>query len=283
MLFHVTADTRWSDLPLSGAFVEMLKRIVALAGTSRRRSRRRRASAGRARSRAAEPRARRLRRFRAAARRRHGRCRRISPAAPPPIIRRASTVRRKACSRSTRWSRPTGWRRSISRRSMPARESIATASRSDLRGPIFLAALALLAARRADRAVARRRHRARSCAARGAAHGRAGASALVARRPCSAAPSHRPPRGRRLRHEVDAGDPACLRDHRQRRGRCDQQGRATGLTLFLAQRTALEAGEPIGLDPARDELAFFPLIYWPIVPGAREAVAARRWSASTPT
>ncbi len=41
-----------------------------------------------------------------------------------------------------------------------------------------------------------------------------------------------------------------------------------GLTLFLAQRTALEAGEPIGLDPARDELAFYPLIYWPIVPSA---------------
>jgi hypothetical protein len=41
-----------------------------------------------------------------------------------------------------------------------------------------------------------------------------------------------------------------------------------GLTLFLAQRTALEAGEPIGLDPARDELAFFPVIYWPISPGA---------------
>ena len=41
-----------------------------------------------------------------------------------------------------------------------------------------------------------------------------------------------------------------------------------GLTLFLAQRTALEAGEPMGLDPARDELAFFPLIYWPISPNA---------------
>jgi hypothetical protein len=37
-----------------------------------------------------------------------------------------------------------------------------------------------------------------------------------------------------------------------------------GLTLFLAQRTAFEAGDPIGLDPARDELTFFPLIYWPI-------------------
>jgi hypothetical protein len=41
-----------------------------------------------------------------------------------------------------------------------------------------------------------------------------------------------------------------------------------GLTAFLAQRTALEAAEPTGLDPARDELAFYPLIYWPIVPSA---------------
>jgi hypothetical protein len=41
-----------------------------------------------------------------------------------------------------------------------------------------------------------------------------------------------------------------------------------GLTLFLAQRTALEAGDPIGLDINHDELAFYPLIYWPIVPGA---------------
>jgi hypothetical protein len=41
-----------------------------------------------------------------------------------------------------------------------------------------------------------------------------------------------------------------------------------GLTVFLAQRTALEAAEPAGLDPARDELAFYPLIYWPIVPSA---------------
>jgi hypothetical protein len=33
VLFHVTADTRWSNLPLSGTFVDMLKRIVSLAGT----------------------------------------------------------------------------------------------------------------------------------------------------------------------------------------------------------------------------------------------------------
>ncbi len=54
----------------------------------------------------------------------------------------------------------------------------------------------------------------------------------------------------------------------------------SGLTLFLAQRTALEAGEPIGLDIARDELNFFPLIYWPIVRMRRslrrEALGAHR-------
>src|SRR5262249_14668645 len=43
-----------------------------------------------------------------------------------------------------------------------------------------------------------------------------------------------------------------------------------GLTMFLAQRTALEGGDPVGVDPARDELAFYPLIYWPIVPGAQK-------------
>lgn len=38
VLFHVTADTRWSNLPISGAFVEMLRRTVALgsaAGSAR--------------------------------------------------------------------------------------------------------------------------------------------------------------------------------------------------------------------------------------------------------
>ncbi len=38
----------------------------------------------------------------------------------------------------------------------------------------------------------------------------------------------------------------------------------TGLTQFVASRTALEPGEPVGLDLATDELAFYPLIYWPI-------------------
>jgi hypothetical protein len=47
-----------------------------------------------------------------------------------------------------------------------------------------------------------------------------------------------------------------------------------GLSRILADRTALEPGDPIGVDPSRDELAFFPLLYWPIVPEAAMPTAA---------
>lgn len=39
-----------------------------------------------------------------------------------------------------------------------------------------------------------------------------------------------------------------------------------GLSYALIDKTALEPGDPIGVDPASDELAFYPLIYWPIDP-----------------
>jgi hypothetical protein len=39
----------------------------------------------------------------------------------------------------------------------------------------------------------------------------------------------------------------------------------TGLTQMLSLRTALQPGEPIGVNPSRDELAFYPVLYWPIV------------------
>ena len=43
VLFHVTANADWSDLPLSGLFVDMLRRLVALStGVAARRGRRRR-------------------------------------------------------------------------------------------------------------------------------------------------------------------------------------------------------------------------------------------------
>ncbi|MBX4973452.1 DUF4159 domain-containing protein [Rhizobium lentis] len=37
-----------------------------------------------------------------------------------------------------------------------------------------------------------------------------------------------------------------------------------GLTQFLTFRTTLEPAPPVGLDLTKDELAFYPIIYWPI-------------------
>lgn len=46
----------------------------------------------------------------------------------------------------------------------------------------------------------------------------------------------------------------------------DETSRAglLGLGLVLETRTSVNPGDPIGLDIERDELAFFPLLYWPI-------------------
>lgn len=51
-----------------------------------------------------------------------------------------------------------------------------------------------------------------------------------------------------------------------------------GLSVIVRRRTAAELGEPMGVDIERDELAFFPLLYWPLVQGApppSPAAAAR--------
>ena len=39
-----------------------------------------------------------------------------------------------------------------------------------------------------------------------------------------------------------------------------------GISRILFQRTSVEPGEPVGIDLEKDELVFFPLIYWPILP-----------------
>ena len=41
----------------------------------------------------------------------------------------------------------------------------------------------------------------------------------------------------------------------------------SGLSRVIRARTAFEPAEPMGVDIAADELAFFPLIYWPMSPG----------------
>ena len=92
MLFHVTADTTWSNLPLSGLFVDMLRKIVALAGAPPPDKQSAPAAASGERRPAARP-ARTLDGFGAWARRLSppSRFRLIFPARPTPPIRPAST------------------------------------------------------------------------------------------------------------------------------------------------------------------------------------------------
>jgi hypothetical protein len=42
----------------------------------------------------------------------------------------------------------------------------------------------------------------------------------------------------------------------------------------LSRRTAIDPGPPVELDVETDELSFYPLIYWPIVPEAPRPTAA---------
>lgn len=42
-----------------------------------------------------------------------------------------------------------------------------------------------------------------------------------------------------------------------------------GLGKILKLRTAVEPGEPIGVDIANDEIAFYPVLYWPVLPDAK--------------
>ena len=55
----------------------------------------------------------------------------------------------------------------------------------------------------------------------------------------------------------------------------DNMSRAgmVGLTDILSRRTSVEAATPFGVDLEKDEIAFFPFLYWPMVPSQPELSA----------
>jgi Domain of unknown function (DUF4159)/Aerotolerance regulator N-terminal len=265
VLFHVTADTRWSDLPLSGTFVDMLKRIVALSGSVTA------GDAGGTNSRGVRevlPPTRVLDGF--------------GVFGPPPSSARplpASFAGRATFDHPPGFYGPPEGLLAVNAlapadRLAPLdisalnarREAYRMSEPEDLRGPILLAALALLAldalvvfllAGGIGQFVRRRR----PATAAAFALFILGAALLVSPRAFAQTSDDQALKSTletRLAYVI-TGDAEV--------DRISKAG-LQGLTLFLAQRTALEAGEPIGLDPARDELAFYPLIYWPIVPSA---------------
>ena len=284
VLFHVSADTRWSDLPLSGAFVEMLKRIVSLSGSA-----------------ASEPDARGAREAIPPNRVMDG----FGAFGPAPSTARPVPANYNARATAdhppgfygppegllaVNTLHPADRLSPIDYTPLNARmEAYRLGEPKDLRGPIFLAALALLVidalvvfwlAGGLHRLAPRRR-----AVAGALVLGLIGAGLLLAndasaQQPKQAAP---PPPAAAATPNPGAEDFAVKATLETRlayiatgNAEVDTISKAglQGLTLFLAQRTALEAGEPVGLDPARDELAFFPLIYWPIVPGAAKPTPA---------
>jgi hypothetical protein len=260
VLFHVTADSRWSDLPLSGTFVEMLKRVVGLAGSTTVDTP---ASSEAKEAQEVVPPTRILDGFGA-----------FGP--PPKYARPAST---RFAGRATadhppgfygppegllavNTLAPTDRLAPIDFASLNARRtSYQVSEPSDLRGPVLLGALGLLLL---DAIVV---------------FILAGGLARMRRRPAVATIVFAIIAGLAVNiphaHAQDdnAAWKAALETHLAYvvtgDAEVDEISKSglQGLTLFLAQRTALEAGEPIGLDIARDELAFYPLIYWPVVPG----------------
>ena len=270
VLFHVTGDTRWSDLPLSGSFVEMLKRVVALSGTTV----------------VAEG---------AGTQGKHARAM-VAPShtldgfgafvAPPPSARPVP----EDFAGSATSEHPPGFygppesllavnTLAVTDRLAPldfsplvsaSRDVYRTTEPQDLRGPILLAAVGLLlldslivlfVGGGIQRLIPRRMPAATASIIALAAVALTLTTAHAQQQTPRQPPSQNVPQSAletKLAYvitgnsEVDAISKAGL----------------AGLTLFLAQRTALEPGDPIGLDIARDELVFYPLIYWPIVPGA---------------
>ena len=288
ILFHVTADTRWSNLPLSGTFVEMLKRIVALAGAS--------GTGGSASDAAAEnhaaqfvPPTRMLDGFgnftvppptaKPVPVNFSGRADADHPPGfygPPEGLIAVNTLAPKDRPKPLDFS-PLNARFDVYRHSEPR----------DLRGPIFLAALALLMLDALiviflsggfARVLTRRHATVLLLAAGGLL------AALALPHPAQAQTvKPTPPQTQQQQqpHPFTAAQQQFALKATEKTHlayivtgvpEVDEISKAglTGLSLFLAQRTALEPGAPMGLDPARDELAFFPLIYYPISPKARK-------------
>jgi Domain of unknown function (DUF4159)/Aerotolerance regulator N-terminal len=264
ILFHVTGDTRWSDLPLSGAFVDMLKRIVALSVTTM----------------TAEGAAAASKNARAVAAPSHILDGFGSFVAPPPTAR---PVPEDFAGGATHDHPPgfygppesllavntlAGGDRLAALDFSPlvnaSREVYRISEPQDLRGPVLLAAIALLLLDSIivlflgggiQRLIPRRLPAASASIVVIAALTLTCVSAYAQQSPTDVPQSALETKLAYVitgNAEVDSISKAGL----------------SGLTLFLAQRTALEPGDPVGLDIARDELVFYPLIYWPIVPGA---------------
>jgi hypothetical protein len=275
-MMHVTADTTWSNLPLSGLFVEMLRKIVGLSGTG-----------------PAEP---------------QGEDARVETLSPTRVLdgtgsfrsppATAQPVARSFTGRATlahppgiygpadgslavNTLNPTDTLRAIDLAALgapilPVDKPVAL----DIRPQLLVLALLLLIADTlatlwlGGRLNFARKARRAAPAAILLALALGGGSLLPdearaqAPAPPTATPSpdQRPPIPREL---FAAGAVTRLAYVVTGDRAVDEMSKAglAGLNVVLGARTALEPGEAVGVNADRDELAFFPVLYWPIVAG----------------
>ena len=259
VLFHVTADTTWSNLPISGLFVDMLKRIVDLSGQPPATA----DSAANAAAPALAP-SRSLDGFGALG--------------PPPVSAKPIPADFSA---SADADHPPGFygegQGLVALNALAPGQTLAPANYGalkveagalDIAPPIDLRAWLLGAAMIGFLADALAslwlggawRWRWQKAATAGllivALLGAAGPAsrALAADAPI-------PPR------DMDAALQTHLAYVATGDAQVDEISRAglAGLSRLLNQRTSAAPGDPVALDPARDDLSFYPMIYWPIV------------------
>ena len=274
VLFHVAADTSWSNLPLSGTFVEMLRRVVALAG-----------SGGGPTAEPATPSERRQTVTVSPTRLLDGYGAFTPPGPTARPIPADYNGRGVADHPPGFYGPPEGL---VAVNTLTPQERLAPLDLAvaaapvepyrqgepvDLRPAAFVSVLILLVA---DALIVfllaggwtrlhwRRAATVLAFAAALAAWGGTDRAWAQGAAPKNAAPSQK----------STAADDFALRATTQTRlayvisgdREIDNISRAglEGLSLFISQRTALEPGDPIGVDVTKDELAFFPMLYWPI-------------------
>ncbi|MGH7061447.1 MAG: DUF4159 domain-containing protein, partial [Stellaceae bacterium] len=245
VLVHTTANASWSNLALSGLFVEMLRRIVAtsrgVAATDEGALPPLETLDGFGQLESAPPNARAI----SAAEIAHAA---VSPAHPPGFYGTADARHALNLSAGVAGLKPI--------EGLPAGTAAASFGHSqevDLRPPLLTAALLLALADLligfALRGLFRRRPARLAAILLLAALGFSGAAraddAFVVR----ATSELRLAYVRTGNEAVDATSRAGL----------------VGLSDILNRRTAVETGDPIAIDLEADELIFFPLLYWPVV------------------
>lgn len=263
-LFHITPEATWSNLPISGSFVEMLRRIVQLSRNQ-----------GTATAAAGEQ-APSLRPFQMIAAN--------GALVPPGPEARPLAAGATAVSIENPPGLYGGEEGVVAHNLLPADASFAPIVKPTppvptseiayeldgsipLKAPFMLAALVLLVLDTLVMfwmgGVMRRRPRARMAGATAAAL----LAAFVMAAPHDARAQDARPGDEqavaaisrtRLAYVVTGDD------------RVDEISRAglEGLTQFLTEKTALEPAEPAAVDIAKDELAFYPILYWPVDAGA---------------